>query len=325
MPLDLRQLRHLLAIVEHGTFGRAAAALNMTQPALSRSVKALEEEIRAELFLRSAGGVTPTAEAHMLIESARRIIDAADELDREVDRRRVPGAGQVVFGAGPYVNEMIVPHALARFVDAHPLVRVRVLVRDWEELPRRLRAREIEFFVGEASTMGGEHDLNVEPLQQHQLYFVARGGHPLTQRKAVQLADMFSYPFVGMVRYPTRGLAPMLAMRPEEAARKGRPLPQVELSSLAAVKRLLAVSDGITPLPLSAIAQEVASGEVVILATPPWAFLAYGIVRLKANEPSSVAMRLIESLREAEVEFSREEERLAAVMLPGSRPRSPSA
>jgi DNA-binding transcriptional LysR family regulator len=322
MSLELRPLRHLLAIVAYGSLGRAAAALNMTQPALSRSVKALEEEVGTELFLRSASGVTPTAEARLLIEGAKKIVDAAEELDRELDRRRVPDAGQITFGAGASAQEMIVPDALARFVDVHPLVRVRVLAPDWESLPRRLRAREIDFFVTEFGIFQGEHDLDIETVRQHQLYFVARRDHPLADRGDFEIADLFSYPLVGVGRYPKRGLAPILAARPQEAVRRGRPFPQVELSSIAAVKRTLKACDGIAPLPLSAVADELASGDLAILASPPWAFLAYAIVRLKAHHLSVVATRLIDSLREAAVACSEEEERLAAAMLPAAEARS---
>lgn len=325
MPIELRPLRHLLAIVEHGSLGRAAAALGMTQPALSRSVKALEEEVGTALLLRSPAGVMPTAEGVMLIEGARKMIDAADELERRLDQRRVPGAGQVSFGVGAYAHDMIVVDALAGFVDAFPLVRVRVAVHDWEGLPQRLRARDVEFFVSEFSTMEGEHDLDIEPLRRHPLHFVARRSHPLAGRGDVETAHLFSYPMIGLVRYPSRGLAPLLAARRDEVAHKGRPLPQVQLGNATAVKRMLARCDAIAPLPLPAIAEELATGELAILTSPPWAVLAYGIVRLKGRTPSAVAGSLMDSLREADSAYSDEEERLAAAMLPAAAAPSRAA
>ena len=68
--------------------------------------------------------------------------------------------------------------ALARFVADYPRVIVRVMMRDWDELLRRLRAREIEFFVAEISTFGSENDLEVEPLEAHPTFILARRGHP---------------------------------------------------------------------------------------------------------------------------------------------------
>ena len=113
MPFELRQLRHLLAVAEHGSFGRAAAALGMTQPALSRSIKLLERAAGGALFVRSAQGVTPSDQGRLLIARARDLVRAADEFDRAFVRRGGPGAGQVVVGAGPYPAETIVPAAVS--------------------------------------------------------------------------------------------------------------------------------------------------------------------------------------------------------------------
>jgi DNA-binding transcriptional LysR family regulator len=318
MTFDLRQLRHVLALAEHGSFGRAAAALHMTQPALSRSVKVLEEQIGAELFERSATGVTPTDDGRLLIQRAQVLIQAADELDQEVRRRRAPGSGQLFVGAGPYPGDTIVPAALTRFVAAHPLVRVRVLIRgDWDELLRRLRSRELDFFVAETSTLDGENDLDIEPLSPHPAYFVARSGHPLTRRAVVRAEHTFAYPFLALSRYPPRVLAPMLAARQEsEAARPGRPFPAVELTSLAGVKRLLADSDAVAPVTLACVRDEIDRGTLVVLGTEPWASSRYGLVSLKGHAPSPPAAQFRAHLIEAEAELVREEARLIARFSP---------
>jgi DNA-binding transcriptional LysR family regulator len=322
MTLDLRQLRHVLALAEHGSFGRAAAALHMTQPALSRSVKVLEEQIGAELFERSATGVTPTDDGRLLIQRAQALVQAADELDREVQRRRVPGSGQLVVGAGPYPGDTIVPVALARFVAAHPLVRVRALIRgDWDELLRRLRSRELDFFVAETSTLESENDLDIEPLNPHPAYFVARRDHPLVRRSAVRAEHTFHYPFVALSRYPPRILAPMLSSRQgAEAARPGRPFPAVELPSLAALKQILASSDAIAALTLPCVRDEVTRGTLVVLGTEPWAVSRYGLVSLKGHAPSKPAAQFRERLIDAEAELVREEARLIARLAPGGAP-----
>ena len=171
MPLELRQLRHVLALAEHGSFGRAAAALHMTQPALSRSVKVIEGEVGSRLFERSSSGVSPTEQGHLLLRRARELVDAADELEREVTRHRVGGADQLHVGAGSYAAETVVPAAVASFLPDNDLVRVRVVRANWEELPRRLRAREIDLFVAEFSMLADERDLEVAPMARHQGYF----------------------------------------------------------------------------------------------------------------------------------------------------------
>jgi len=324
MTLDLRQLRHLLALADHGSFGRAAAALGMTQPALSRSMQGLEQEVGAPLFERSKAGVVPTDEGRVLIVRARAVVHAADELDREVLRRKVPGAGHIAIGAGPYPGETIVPAALARFVATHPLVRVRVLLRgDWDELLRRLRAREVDFLVCEISTLSDERDLEVEPLPPHPLLFVARRGHPLAQRARVRAANLFAYPLLSLSRVPPRLLEPLLASLGErDALPPGRPFPAVELASLAALKRLLADTDAIASLTLPCVAEEVERGTLTLLLTESWLATSYGLVTLKGQPLSAAARALMEGLREAEAALVRAEAALIARHAPAEATRA---
>lgn len=319
MALELRQLRHVLALAQHGSFGRAAAALHMTQPALSRSLKLIESAIGSVLFDRSATGVTPTDQGRLLVRRARELVDAADELDREVARQRVGGTDQLNIGAGPYAGETIVPAALARFLSDNELVRVRVLQANWDEFPRRLRARELDFFVAEFSTLDGEHDLEVQPMGRHQGYFVGRKGHPLAGRGHVPIEDTFAFPFVALSRYPPRALQPMLAARRSVGDRQpGRPFPAIECASLAAAKQIIGGSDGIAGLTLPMIAEDIARGSLVVLGTAPWVFTQYGVVTLKGAPRSAACSRLIRCLEEAEGELAREEARLAQARLPGT-------
>lgn len=310
MTVELRQLRHLLAIEQHGTLGRAAAALGMTQPALSRSIQGLEHRVGTTLFVRSKSGVALTDEGRLIIRRAREVVHVADEFDREVLRERAPGAGQIAVGAGPFPGETIVPEAVARFVATHPRLRVRVVVRDWDELARRLRAREIELFVAETSTLERDQDLDVEPLAPHPVYFVARAGHPLARRTVVRTEHLFAYPMVTLSRHPPRVLQPLLEARRRTVARAGRPFPALEMSTLAGVKRILAASDAITGLPLPCMAEEIESGALVLLGREPWMNLGYGIVRLKGPAQNAATTAFCALLREAEAALVREEAKL---------------
>lgn len=311
MPLELRQLRHLLALADHGGIGRAAVALGMTQPALTRSLKELERQVGVALFDRSRSGVTPTDDGRLFIQRARALVYAADELDRDVFRGRAPGSGQVTLGAGPYPAETIVPSAMARFAAGHPLVRVRVVVRDWDELLRRLRQREVDFFVSETSTLDREPDLDVELLAPHPVYFIARRSHPLARRAVVRPADTFGYPFLALTRYPPRVLQPMLATRPDGEPPE-RPFPAMEIGSLAAVKRIALDSDAIVPLTLPCVAQELGAGTLVALGTAPWLHARYGFVSLKGLPLPAAARALRDHLRDAEAALVDAEAAMAA-------------
>lgn len=319
MPLELRQLRQVLALAQHGSFVRAAAALHMTQPALSRSLKLIEWEVGGPLFERSASGVTPTDQGHLLIRRARELVDAADDLDREVLRQQVGGTDQLNIGAGAYPAETVLPAAMARFLPDNDLVRIRILFGHWDELPRRLRAGDLDLFVAEFSTLAEERssDIDIRPLERHQAYFVARKGHPLVDRAVFFSEETFAYPFVALSRYPPRALRPMLAARrPVSARQPGRPFPAIECASLAAAKRIIGGSDAIAALTLPMIAEELERGSLQVLGSAPWAFAHYAIVRLKDRVPSTACSRFLRCLEEAEASLVREEARLVQMHRP---------
>src|SRR5512139_636477 len=105
-----------LALAEHGSFVRAAAALHISQPALSRSIQGLERSFGSELFLRSSGGVVPTDVGRLYLERARDLLRMADELDREAVAHATLGAGRVAVGGGPFPAESFMGQAAVRFV-----------------------------------------------------------------------------------------------------------------------------------------------------------------------------------------------------------------
>ncbi len=302
-----------MAVADHGGFGRAAIVLGMTQPALSRSVQIMEAEVGASLFERSKAGATPTDEARLLIQRARELLATADELNRELSlRRQTHGASQVTFGAGAYPAETVIPNALARFLQSHPRVRTRSLVRDWDELLVRLRAREIDFFVAETSTLEVEHDLHVDALGGHPMYFIGHPGHPLARRAKVGVEQVLLYPCLAQTRMPPRVLKPLLGALEDPAVRDaGRPFPALEFASLHATKMILRGSDAIAGLPLSCIAEELAGRSLVVLGREPWLTLRYGIVRLKGRTLGPAAQSLCEAIRGEDALLQRTNLRLA--------------
>ena len=324
MALEIQQLRQVIALAEHGSFVRAAAALHISQPALSRSIQNLERRFGSELFLRSGSGVVPTDLGRLYIERARDVLRMTDELDREAVTHGTLGAGRVAVGGGPYPAESFLGSAAARFVEQFPRVSVQLHARDWDELLQELRSRELDFFVAETSTLQREPDLEVVPMPSgHSVYLVARSGHPLAQRSNVKMVDALPWPFATPSRIPPRILDPMLAAH-RAASRRGavpRPFPSIQCNGLAPVKRILATSDAVSGSILSCIATELETGQFVLLGTEPWLHLHYGIVSLKGRPWTQAAEKFREFVLDAEREAAREEERLVARFGPGGAKR----
>ena len=318
-------MRHVLALAEHGSFARAAVALHLSQPALSRSIQLVEQQIGSALFLRSVAGVVPTDTGRLLVQRARQVVQMAEDLDQEVLSNRTLQSGQLSIGAGPYPVESVITTALARFMTAHPAIAVRVQVRDWDEFLPRLRSRELDFFVAEISTLKNEPDLQVEPLSEHPLYFVGRVAHPLAGRGNVTAAETFAYPFIVMSRIPPRMLEPMLQGRRKFVGRKAAPqaFPALEFNVLAAVKRIVEASDAVTALTLSSCAAELQQQRLGLLGTKPWLSSRYGIVSLKGHPMSTAAMRFREFVVQAEAEVAPVEDQALALWKPRGEGMAP--
>jgi DNA-binding transcriptional LysR family regulator len=324
MAFELQQLRQVLALAEHGSFVRAAAALHMSQPALSRSIQNLERRFGSELFLRASSGVVPTDLGRLYIERARDLLRLADELDREAVSHGTLRTGRVAVGGGPYPAETVLGRAAAAFIERFPGVSVQIHARNWDELARQLRSRELDFFVAETSTLHREPDLEIAPMpSSHPIYFVARAGHPLARRGGATVADAFAWPIVTPSRVPPRILDPMLAAQRAASGRiaVARPFPSVECNALATVKRIVASSDSITASILSCVSTELESGRFVLLAREPWMNLQYGVVSLKGRPHTQVAEKFLEFVMEAERETTAEEHRLIARFGSGGRRR----
>jgi DNA-binding transcriptional LysR family regulator len=321
MSLEVRQMRHVLALAEHGSFARAATVVGLSQSALSRSIQSVEREVGSQLFVRSASGVEPTDGGRVFIDRLRQIVQLTEDLDRDLVNDRGLQSGHLHVGGGPFPAQSMLTDALARFVADYPRVVVRMMMREWDELLRRMRAREIEFFVAEISTFGGETDIDIEPLEVHPTLTYARRGHPLAARAPVSFADGFPYPYTSLSRIPPRVLEPIRAAQrriPDPLATQ-RVFPALEFNSLDSIKRITLGSDALMVAPPSCVLAELESGQLVAIGSEPFLALRYGLVKLKTQPLTAAGERFREYVLEAERAFTEREAELLERWRPKQR------
>src|SRR5258708_21867501 len=145
--MELRHLRYFLAVGEALNFTRAAAQLRVAQPALSRQVQDLEDEIGVDLLRRSSRGVTLTAEGKVFLEEVRDLLKRADESVEKVRALARGEYGELRVGYAPSPTVEILPPALAAFQKAVP--RVTLLLHDLssDELITGLRSATLELAI----------------------------------------------------------------------------------------------------------------------------------------------------------------------------------
>ncbi|WP_138470188.1 LysR family transcriptional regulator [Poseidonocella sp. HB161398] len=252
--MDIRQLRQFLAIAEEGAFSRAAARLNVAQPALSTGLRKLEEELGVALFLRGPRGVVPTEAGELLLRRARGLIGDLETAREEVRSLGRTPQGTVWLGLPGTVCGILPAPLIARCRDRYPGIRIIVaeamsgFVHEW------LLEGRIELAVLYAELR--ETGILSRPLLDEELVLLlppredAPGGLP-------------AGPLI--LPSPAHGLRRMLdaALRAGGAKRA----PAYEVDSYQAIKQLVAGGYGWSVLPRHAVAAEAAAGE---LALRPW-------------------------------------------------------
>jgi DNA-binding transcriptional LysR family regulator len=305
MKIDLRQLRHVLALDQFRNFARAAEAVGLTQPALSRSIQVLEKSIGAKLFDRDRTRVEPTLIGERLIVRAQPLLSQARDIEHDLRQLLGLEVGLLRIGAGPYPADMSVGTAVGRLVRRHPGLSVDLSVDDWPALVQRVVSGELDLAIAEISLAVHDERLHVEPLQERQGIFYCRPDHPLASGPAPTLHQVRSYPLVG-TSIPTR-LAQLTGAKKSEipsSLPQGVATPEIRVETVRLACRIVMESDAIGIAILSQIKDEMALGRLVALPLQlPWVKTNYGIIRLANRTPAPVAMVFMDLLREVEAEI----------------------
>lgn len=190
LPLNFRQMQHLLLLADELHFGRAAERAFLSQSAFSRSIQALEASVGLRLFDRDLRSVRTTPAGIRMIARARRLLSSANDLSREMALLRSGDLGNVSAGAGPFSGASLMPGPLAHMQRRHPEVKLRLEVADSRTLLQRLDDEQIDFFIAEIRELPAREDCSVEKLGWLAGGLYCRAGHPLASRKNLRLADL---------------------------------------------------------------------------------------------------------------------------------------
>ena len=194
MRIDTLGVQGLVALADHGAFGRAARALHITQAALSRRIKNLEEFLGVKLVERTTRSVALTAIGVDFVPQARRLL--SDLESALVDIRETGRAlrGDVTIACVPTVGVQFLPAIVKRYAARHPQNRLRILDHSSSEVAAIVLRREAEFGINmQADT---HPDLATAPLMEDRFVLVCRDDHPLARRKRLTWRQIQGYPLI---------------------------------------------------------------------------------------------------------------------------------
>lgn len=318
MDVELRLLQCALTLAEHGNFARAAKAIHMSQPSLSRNIQELERRLGVKLFSRDRRIIEPTSAGELLLERARDIKASADDLVREMDLLRGLQKGTLSVGAGIYPGSMFVDKALGRLICDHPAARISIAYDHALDLVPRLLKRELDlavlFFAPE--TMNSQ--LHITKLKPHLLFHVVRAGHPFAKlRRPIHLSEVMQYPFMGPPRVPLSYLKKLMRAVTKRS-QKTPPGFSITCDSIAMMKHVILESSTVGLLPLNLVLPEVENGSLVTLAvSDSVAPGAFAIARLHHRSLSPLGEKLVRLIIESDNELVQMEHRFLSANYPG--------
>ncbi len=192
--MTLVQLKHLIELATSGSFSQSASKLHLTQPALSRSIKALEDELGSPLFDRVGRKNELTPFGTHIVQRARILVDEANEL-RQTSRRLQQGEiGPLRVGLGSGPGAMLMTPLLMLMATEHPQAHIDISRGSTTLLVQALRDRLLDALVLDIRSLQPSADLKVEALQEMAGAFMCRPGHPLAKKRSVPFALLRDFP-----------------------------------------------------------------------------------------------------------------------------------
>ncbi|HEX6084216.1 MAG TPA: LysR family transcriptional regulator [Thermoanaerobaculia bacterium] len=294
--MDVRQLEMFRAVAEAGSFTAAAQRLHVSQSAISRQLKLLEEELGTLLLERTGRGVNVTPEGHMLLITANRIWRDMQEVAAQIADTQKLQRGILSLGGGMTVCLHVLPKLLKKFRALYKNVDVRITTGTADQLLQSLRAHEVDLLLLTLPILGA--DLEVVPVLKEEMLVIAAKNHALMRTRSVDARSLARYPLILFeTGSNTRRVVDDFLLAQQTAVNVVMETENVEI-----IKAMVANGLGVTILPYGALAAELRQGRFA------WArirgahlYRETGWVYLKsAHRPRSIAevLRVFDEMKD---------------------------
>jgi len=293
--MDYRKVQFFLTAVRCGSLTEAAAELEVSQPALSKSIKALEKSLGVPLLERGRFGVSPTAYGQALMQHGQVVEAELRHALGEIDALKGSQRGHVIVGCGPTEANRLLPQALMAWQQSHPELKVTVLYGLNESLMPWVKNGEVDFALSSVPARSSDADLVHETLFTESAVVVARADHPLGHKRTVHASELLGQVWV----LPRPRELERLAFEDFFLAHQLLPpKAQIETTSTVLMKSLVMQSDALTFIPQELIHWEVQAGQLRALpvAGTDWA-RRVGITRRRSGSRSAACTSLLASLK----------------------------
>ena len=280
--MELRHLRYFVAVAEAENVLRAATQkLHVSQPAVSRQIRDLEDELGVQLFERTGKSVKLTGAGFLFLKEARAVLARTDEAVRNLRAFAEAGETELQVGYTPALRTRILSPALRAF--QHEMPNVHVKLHDWssEKIVTGLRDGRLQLaLIVRPSKRAQLHDLRYEELVRERVRLAVPANHPFARRRSVSLADAAKEPFVGLTREDFPDYHAYLAAI--FAPTKNEPRVIEEHDSLTSVISAIEAGTGVG-VAVDALGYSIGAKVKLVRLTPEPKPLSFGIVARKGR------------------------------------------
>ncbi|MGE0355099.1 MAG: LysR substrate-binding domain-containing protein [Gemmatimonadales bacterium] len=186
--MTLRELRYVVAVAEHGHFGRAARACHVSQPTLSTQLKKLEDYLGVTIFERSNKALQITTAGAEIVARARQVVADADALLEAARREKEPLTGPLHVGIIPTLSPYLLPRLIPALTRAYPQSQLIVHEDLTDHLRERLKACRLDAAL--LALPVDDRELTAEPLFDEPFFFAAPPNHPLARSARVSESEL---------------------------------------------------------------------------------------------------------------------------------------
>ncbi|HGY9625707.1 LysR family transcriptional regulator [Pseudomonas juntendi] len=286
--MNVKQLRAFVTVAKYQSFAQAGEHLHVSQPALSLTIKALEDNLGGALLTRTTRSVSLTAEGEVLLPLARRLLADWDDTEEMLRQRFTLQLGRVSVAAMPAFAGNLLPRSLKVFRQRYP--RVNVTVHDVinEQVLELVRHRRVELGIGfEPENLDG---LRFHPLYLDRFVAVVPADSPLAEQPQVSWRQLLAEDFIALQR-PS---AVRLLLEQNVAASHGKLAVAFESHQLSTIGRMVANGLGVSAVPALCVNQMQELGARCVPLVEPSVERRIGVIALADHKLSTAAQALLD-------------------------------
>lgn len=291
--MNLRQLQHFVLVAEERNFRRASERAHLSQPALSHSIKALEETMDIQLFERTKHSVTLTAVGETLLKRARRVLFEAQNMSEELQLLKSGDAGHLRIGLVPTYAYSFGGAAIAEWMSERPGVSVEAVYQSSMNLAQMLEEEELDFFVCDTRQIHSNADVEVTKIGDFGGGMFCRAGHPVLNKTEPSPEELLEYGFAS-VRMPVTFRDEMAALF--NADGRNRPFLSLECDAITVLRDTVMATNLIWLANRFNVVDDVAAGVLCEIPFETPMRIHWGIARKRDRVLPPTAYPLIELL-----------------------------